>query len=392
MNFRYLTAASLMALTLSTGCVRRVTTQDFGLSGFTPAKPKRQATPSPDASLRAVFKSQTQGAFNPLSDDQRVVALQAKLKTNPNDVASRLELGGIYESYRLEDQAFDVYREAIVNSPSKLGRDASPEGRARQGEASREASGEVPLGTTPAPLFGLRPVGLALRGATPPDSGRELIQQAVIGLSRSARGSHRTAEAVPVLEAILKDRPTTASLNELGLLYQELRNFGASERAFREGIARSPDSDTAHNNLGYNLVLQNKTEEAEREFRKALEAKPASVTARNNLGSLLAHRGDLQGALEQFEMVSDAATAHNNLAVVLLEMQQYEKSRDELVKALAMRRSFAPALANFKLVQDRMREQAEVQKYGRLPLSVVRVPTAVIALEDVGQKDFEGRK
>src|SRR5207249_5354850 len=97
------------------------------------------------------------------------------------------------------------------------------------------------------------------------------------------------------------------------------------------------------------------------------------------LGTLLARRGDLQGALEQFQMAADAATAHNNLAVVLLEMEQYERSREELVKALAIRRYFAPALANFRLVQERMRERAEVQKFGRLPLSAVRVPSAIVA-------------
>src|SRR5437773_8013127 len=45
------------------------------------------------------------------------------------------------------------------NSPPKLGGDAS------------EASGEVPFGTTPALLLRLRPAGLALRGATPPNLG-----------------------------------------------------------------------------------------------------------------------------------------------------------------------------------------------------------------------------
>src|SRR5207249_1214048 len=139
-------------------------------------------------------------------------------------------------------------------------------------------------------------------------------------------------------------------------------------------------SDRAHNNLGYNLLLQDKPEAAEREFRMALDLNPASATARNNLGSVLARRGDLQGALEQFQMAADAATAHNNLAVVLLEMGQYERSREELVKSLAIRHYFAPALANFKLVQERMRERAEVQTFARLPLSVVRIPSALVAL------------
>jgi Flp pilus assembly protein TadD len=80
---------------------------------------------------------------------------------------------------------------------------------------------------------------------------------------------------------------------------------------------------------------------------------------RNNLGVALARLGDLQSALKEFESAADPATAHNNLAVVLLEAGQYEQSRDELVKALQIRNSFAPALENFKLVQERIRGQAD---------------------------------
>jgi Tfp pilus assembly protein PilF len=330
MKFRDLTAVSLMALILSTGCVHRTTTQDFGLTGIASPKPRRPPALTPDASLRTVFRRQTQGAFDPLSDDQHVQKLQARLKMNPQDIGARLELATTYESYQLYDKAFDQYTETLRLSTSD---DAS-------------------------------------------------AQQAVLGLSRSGRASHRTAEAIPLIEAILKDRPTAHSWNELGLLYQEVRNLAASERAFQETVARTPESDRAHNNLGYNLLLQNKIDEAELEFRKALELNPASATARNNLGTLLARRGDLEGALEQFQMAADAATAHNNLAVVLLEIGQFERSRHELVKALAIRHYFAPALANFKLVQERMQERAEVEKFGRLPLSTIRVPSAVVALED----------
>jgi Flp pilus assembly protein TadD len=142
----------------------------------------------------------------------------------------------------------------------------------------------------------------------------------------------------------------------------------------------NPESDSAHNNLGYCLLLQGRLEGAEVEFRKALELNPTSATARNNLAVTVARIGDVRGSLEQFLMTSDAATAHNNLAVVLLEMGQYEKSREQLVEALTIRHYFAPALANFKIVQERIREQADAQKFGRLPLNPVRVPSSVVAL------------
>jgi len=184
------------------------------------------------------------------------------------------------------------------------------------------------------------------------------------------------AERVSALQERLKANPQdVAAWLELGLIQERLNDLASAERTFEEALALNPESDRLHNNLGYSLLLQNKTEAAEGEFRKALELNPSSATARNNLGALLARRGDTQLAFEQFKMAADPATAHNNLAVVLLEMGRYEESREELVKALAIRRSFPPALVNFKLVQERIHERAELQKFPRLPLSVVRVNT-----------------
>jgi Flp pilus assembly protein TadD len=258
MTSRLFAAVVLTSMTLSTGCVRRAVTHDFGLSGINATRVKRPSPPTPDSSLRALFKKQTIQTLNspspvsPVTDAERVEILREHVRANPQDVTAWLELG---------------------------------------------------------------------------------------------------------------------------LLYERLSDLAGAGHTFEEALALNPESDRLHNNLGYSLLLQNKTEAAERELRQALELNPSSATARNNLGALLARRGDTQLAFEQFQMTADPATAHNNLAVVLLEMGRYEESREELVKALAIRRSFAPALANFKLVQERIHERAELQKFPRLPLSVVRVNT-----------------
>lgn len=295
-------AALLIILMMATGCVHRTTSsQNFGLGGF-----KRQT------STRSILQQQTVRAFNVLADDPQVQTLQARLKVDPRDVAARLELAGVYENYRLYDEASDQYAESLRLSPS---------------------------------------------------------EQAVLGLGRCARVSGRAQQVIPQLEAFVKDSPTANTWNALGLLYDDSGDLAAGESALREAVSRDGESDRLHNDLGYNLVLQKKSGAAENEFRRALELNPKSATSRNNLGIVLTQRGDLKGALEQFQLAADAATAHNNLAVVLLEMGLFEQSREELVKALAIRHYFAPALANFKLVQERIRERAELLKAGRLPVN-----------------------
>jgi Tfp pilus assembly protein PilF len=308
-SFALRLGAMLAAILLCTGCVRHTVSQDFGLSGFKTPRAPSQKTQAPDSSVRSVFQKQKINSFDPLSDDARVQALQTRLKSNSSDVTARLELAAIYESYRLFTDASQQYTQALQT-----------------------------LKTTP-------------------DSDDAVVEQAVLGFARSIQASGRPKDAIPLLEGFAKDKKSASSWNQLGLFYDAAGDLPSGEKSFREGLALNPLSDRLLNNLGYNLLLQQKTEPAASAFQKALEINPTSAVTRNNLGVALVRLGDLQGALAQFEAASDPATAHNNLAVVLLESGQYEQSRDELVKALAIRHSFAPAMENFKLVQERIRVQ-----------------------------------
>jgi Flp pilus assembly protein TadD len=273
----------ILILSLSFGCVRQT------ISGYPSVTPKQK----------------TEGALNALTDDQHVQALEAKIKLNPKDAASRLELAGIYETYRLYDDAFQQYSAILHNS-----------------------SGSIP-------------------------------DAVLTGLAHSAQAAGRSPEAIPLLSQLVKDSPTITTWDQLGMLYEAAGDLTNGENALRQALILDPTSDRLHNNLGYNLLLQSKTDAAETEFRAALSWNPKSITTHNNLGTVLARRGDVEDALEQFQFGGDAATAHNNLAVALFEAGEYEKSRDELIKALTIRQYFAPALENFKMVQERIRERSE---------------------------------
>jgi superkiller protein 3 len=289
---------------------------------------------SPDASLRAIFQKQTKGGFDPLTDDARVQALKNRIKAIPDDTAARLELGAVYESYRFYGDALEQYTRAL-------------------------------------------------------QTGGAPAEQSILGVVRSEQALGRTWQAIPLLEQFAKESPSANVWNALGLLYNAAGNLSAGETALQAAVEGNAESDQLRNNLGYTLLLQNKLEAAEAEFRKALELNPKSAASHNNFGAVLARRGDLEGALKQFEFAADEAAARNNLAVVLLEMGRYEESREELTKALAMRHYFGAALANFKLVQERIRERAESQNAARLRQSNMRVASAD---QEAGQsKDPEER-
>ena len=358
---RWTAAGLAAALALTAGCTRRTAvSHDFGLpnspssqkriskapAGSPPAA--RKGAPSPDEALREVFKQQAQGAFDPLTDDRRVKLIENRLRLNPQDMTARLELAGIYERYRLYEEALEQYTQALKylsESPAAAG---------------------VPLRETVAAGFG-----------------------------RAARAAGRSSEAVPALAAFVRRSPSAGTWNEMGILYDEVGDRAGAEESFRQAVGLQPDSDRLRNNLGYNLLLQNKLEAAEGEFRRTLELNPKSATARNNLGAVLARRGDLENARQQFRLAApDASTAYNNLAVVLLEMGDYKRSRDELVKALSARHYFAPALANFKLVQELLRQRATLAPAGgNLPLSTARIPPGlVLALSSVAPPVEQDRR
>ena len=114
MTVRFARITIVIGLLIASGCVRHAAVQDFGGIG-----PARQAAPSSDTSLRAIFRQQTKGAVAPIADDARIQAFELRLKNNPSDSVARLELAAIYEGYRLYDDALEQYTAAFDVLPSE---------------------------------------------------------------------------------------------------------------------------------------------------------------------------------------------------------------------------------------------------------------------------------
>lgn len=176
--------------------------------------------------------------------------------------------------------------------------------------------------------------------------------EAVLGLVKSLRAVELKAEALATLERYAGAHPQ-ASANAhgwLGFLRDEAGELQAAEQSYRTAIEMGLRSDSVYNNLGSNLLEQGKREAAAEEFRKALEIAPRSVLARNNLGIALAQNP--QQAVTELEAVSDRATAHNNLAAVMMESGRYPEARRELDVALGYKGNHPEALRNLRLLSD----------------------------------------
>ena len=188
--------------------------------------------------------------------------------------------------------------------------------------------------------------------------------EAHLALIRDLRDVNRRPEAIVTLEAFLKGHPASAAeyYSWLGILRDESNLWPLGEPAHRKALELAPAVDYLHNNLGYNLLMQKKNDEAAREFQEALKLNPASQMARNNLGLALANSNSPEKAVASWQATSDPASAHNNLATVWIEKGNFAEARRELDLALGYNKAHSAALRNLELVARLDGSPATVKK------------------------------
>ncbi|MBI4873210.1 MAG: tetratricopeptide repeat protein [Acidobacteria bacterium] len=251
-----------------------------------------------NSAVAAVMRRQAVNAQDAGDGDLPARRLRQRVLAAPDDLAARLELARHYERAGSPELAAEHYRLAAVRFPDHAG---------LQVELARL----------------MRDAGLA--------------KEAESALARFLDGRAAHRDLAP-------------AWSWLGILRDGRGDFKAAEQAHRSAVQLQPEADSLHNNLGYNLLLQGRHEEAAGEFRRALALRPDSRVARNNLGLALASQP--KEALAQWRTGSDPATAHNNMAAVLIEQRRFEEARRELDIALGYKRDHPAALRNLQLVSE----------------------------------------
>ncbi|MBI3683609.1 MAG: tetratricopeptide repeat protein [Acidobacteria bacterium] len=179
----------------------------------------------------------------------------------------------------------------------------------------------------------------------------------VLLLAQTLHEQGMTRRAADELDRFLAKHPPSSpdSPAWLGIFRDELGDYAAAESAHRAALSLNPSNARLLNNLGYNLLLQEKTDDAIAHFRRALALDPRMETARNNLGLALARNPGPEAerlALEQWQSAAGPATAHNNLAAVLIEQGRFGEARKQLETALTLKKDHAPALKNLALLSS----------------------------------------
>jgi tetratricopeptide (TPR) repeat protein len=250
----------------------------------------------PAAPPITVWDRQVRNAVDAGDGDYQLRALREKISAEPDNIAARVELSKAYGERGFHEVALEISRLAVARFPE---------------------SGDAEL-----------------------------------SLVRDLRAVNRRPEAIVSLEIFLKANPASEAkfYSWLGILRDESGLWPLGEPAHRKALELAATMDSLHNNLGYNLLMQKKNQEAAAEFEEALKLNPASAIARNNLGMARARAGQPAQALAAWQAASDPATAHNNLAAVWIEKGNYTEARSELQQALGYNKSHSAALKNLELV------------------------------------------
>ena len=258
----------------------------------------KNAVPAPPKSPAplSVWDRQVRNAVDAGDGDYQLRQLREKVASEPENVAVRLDLAKAYRERGYNEIALEISRLATARFP---------------------------------------------------ESG-----PAQLSLVRDLRNVNRRAEAIAGLEVFLRAHSQSPAeyYSWLGILRDESGLWPLGEPAHRKAVELAPDTDYFHNNLGYNLLMQKKNDEAGAEFREALRLNPASEFARNNLGLALAHSNAAAQAVANWQTSTDPASAHNNLAVVWIEKGNYAEARKELELALSFDKTNTAVLRNLELV------------------------------------------
>lgn len=133
------------------------------------------------------------------------------------------------------------------------------------------------------------------------------------------------------------------SHNFLGMLYDRQARFGDAISQYQAAINLRPDEDFLFNNLGVSYYLRGDYEKSAEMLLRALEtgsSNPKNPKIYNNLGLVLVRLERYEKALEAFKKGGDEAVAYNNLGYIYFLQGRYKEAIESFEKAIEISPSF----------------------------------------------------
>ncbi|OEU48326.1 MAG: hypothetical protein BA871_16890 [Desulfuromonadales bacterium C00003096] len=167
--------------------------------------------------------------------------------------------------------------------------------------------------------------------------------QALVLLGATARQQGDLNASLTWLSKAYEQNPQDPEiLTELAITNDHIgqERLTYAEPLYRKVVSLRPNSSAAHNNLGFNYLLQGLHQDAIKAFSKALSLAPNNDRAKNNLAAayLLAQEPDK--ALRLFQDTVGLAAAYNNLGYIHMTLGDQQQAEKAFKKALQINPSF----------------------------------------------------
>ncbi len=221
---------------------------------------------------------------------------------------------------------------------------------------------------TGSPLSGLWPSWLA--GPRQPETKATPKggMESELALARLLERRGDTEQAARIYGVCLSKDPRNAQAHHrLGVIAAREGRFPDAEEHLQQArrLGR-PDAELL-SDLGYVYYLQHRLPEAEQTLNEALALEPKHQAACNNLGLVLGAQGRFSESLAVFKQVNSEGEAYANLAYVLAQRGEFQRSEEAYLHALTLDNRLQAAAAAMLQVAQRRRAQSAEKVAGQTP-------------------------
>jgi tetratricopeptide (TPR) repeat protein len=151
------------------------------------------------------------------------------------------------------------------------------------------------------------------------------------------------------------------------LTWKQVQYWENSITLFKHTLKHTSNNLIIHNNLGFALDKQGRTEEAIEHYIQALRLKPDYAEAHNNLGIALDRQGRTEEAVEHYlqalRLRPDYAQAHNNLGIALDKQGRTEEAVRHYLQALRLRPDYVQVHNSLGFALDKQGRTEEAVKH-----------------------------